>query len=214
MKTRTQQRPAYEQELSQESSHEDLHLESMSEEELEALLFKEDEAPRKDSMFNLPTLAGLSMIMVGVAYLFQKLGFLPGLALDALVGMLPWLAGILIILLGFGVLSWKPKGKKPARTKAATTAKAGTLAGTPVGKKRLTKSLRDKKIAGVCAGIADYFGIDPTVIRIAFVLGMFASGSTIFAYIILSMVMPDGDGTPPRGDRLSMEERIRIIRDS
>lgn len=212
MKTRTQQR-TYEQDLSQDTSHEDLHLESMSEEELEALLFKEEEAPKKDSMFNLPTLAGLSMIMVGVAYLFQKLGFLPGLALDALVGLLPWLAGILIILLGFGVLSWKPKGKKQARVKPAV--KAGTTGATvSATKKRLTKSLRDKKIAGVCAGIADYFGIDPTVIRIAFVLGMFASGSTIFAYIILSMIMPDGDRTPPRGDRLSMEERIRIIRDS
>ncbi|RMF51829.1 MAG: PspC domain-containing protein [Bacteroidetes bacterium] len=77
-------------------------------------------------------------------------------------------------------------------------------------KRRLRKS-RNKKIAGVCAGIAEYFNIDPTLVRIAFVIGTIASGGPfLLAYLILAMIMP-GPGDPPP---LSDEERIRIIRDS
>ncbi|MFW6288670.1 MAG: PspC domain-containing protein [Spirochaetota bacterium] len=50
---------------------------------------------------------------------------------------------------------------------------------------------RDKKVAGVCSGIADYFGIDPTVVRVGWILFMLAGGSGILAYIIAMIVMPE-----------------------
>ena len=83
---------------------EHLDLESMSEEELEDLLFDEEEKPESKGLFNLPTIAGFSLILVGVAYIFQQLGLWSGLDLRVLATMLPWLAAIVIILLGFGVL--------------------------------------------------------------------------------------------------------------
>ncbi len=50
---------------------------------------------------------------------------------------------------------------------------------------------RNKKIAGVCSGIAEYFGWDPTVVRLAWVIFMLAGGSGILAYIIAMVVMPE-----------------------
>jgi phage shock protein PspC (stress-responsive transcriptional regulator) len=47
-------------------------------------------------------------------------------------------------------------------------------------------------IAGVCAGIADYFDIDPTIVRLLFVLGFFVTGSGLFwAYVIMMIVVPE-----------------------
>ncbi|MDV3427867.1 MAG: PspC domain-containing protein [Bacillota bacterium] len=57
--------------------------------------------------------------------------------------------------------------------------------------KRLYKSRNDRKISGVCGGIAEYFDIDPTIVRIAWVLFSLAYGSGIIAYIIFALVMPE-----------------------
>ena len=54
------------------------------------------------------------------------------------------------------------------------------------------RSRFDRKIAGVCAGIADYFGADPTLIRILFVaLAVLTGGTFVLAYLIAMVVMPD-----------------------
>ena len=59
-------------------------------------------------------------------------------------------------------------------------------------KKRLCKSATDKQLGGVCAGIAEYFNIDPTVIRLAWALFTLLGGAGILAYIVALLVMPDG----------------------
>ena len=56
--------------------------------------------------------------------------------------------------------------------------------------KRLYKSSTDKKIDGVCAGIAEYFGIDPTLVRLLWVLATFFVGAGVLAYIVAAIVMP------------------------
>ena len=56
--------------------------------------------------------------------------------------------------------------------------------------KRLYKSSTDKKLDGVCAGIAEYLEVDPTVIRLAWVILSLAGGSGLLAYIICAIVMP------------------------
>lgn len=56
-------------------------------------------------------------------------------------------------------------------------------------KRRLTRS-RDGMIGGVCAGLADYMGLDPTVVRVAWILMVFFAGFGIILYIILWLVMP------------------------
>ena len=57
-------------------------------------------------------------------------------------------------------------------------------------KKRLYKSVTDKKICGVCGGVAEYFDIDPTLVRLAWVVFTLLGGSGILAYIIAAIVMP------------------------
>lgn len=58
--------------------------------------------------------------------------------------------------------------------------------------KRLTKS-EDKAIAGVCAGFAEYFEVDPTIVRAIWAVCSLFSGIGIFAYIICALVMSDND---------------------
>lgn len=56
--------------------------------------------------------------------------------------------------------------------------------------KRLYRSASDKMLAGVCSGIAHYFGVDPTLIRLAWVLFCGLGGSGLLAYIICAIVIP------------------------
>lgn len=58
-------------------------------------------------------------------------------------------------------------------------------------KKRLYKSSTDKKVCGVCGGIANYFDVDPTVVRLIWVIFTLAGGSGLIAYIIAAIIMPD-----------------------
>ena len=58
-------------------------------------------------------------------------------------------------------------------------------------KKQLMRSGHDKKIAGVCAGLADYFDIDPTLVRALWILFTLLGGSGVLAYIILWVIMPE-----------------------
>ena len=56
--------------------------------------------------------------------------------------------------------------------------------------KRLFKSNVNKQISGVCGGIAEYFGIDATLVRLAWVLFTCLGGSGLLAYIICAIVIP------------------------
>ena len=53
--------------------------------------------------------------------------------------------------------------------------------------------MTDKKIAGVCGGIAEYLNADPTIIRLAFALLVLGWGSGVMAYIICALVLPEGE---------------------
>ena len=57
--------------------------------------------------------------------------------------------------------------------------------------KRLYRSRSDRKLAGVCAGIADYFGWDPTLVRVGWIVLTLMGGSGILLYLILWLVMPE-----------------------
>lgn len=58
--------------------------------------------------------------------------------------------------------------------------------------KRLTKSSYDRKLCGVCGGIAEYFNIDPTIVRLLWVILVLCAGTGILAYIIAAIIMPEG----------------------
>ena len=60
-----------------------------------------------------------------------------------------------------------------------------------MNEKKLYKSSTDKKLAGVCGGIAEYFNIDSTLVRLGWVLFSLLGGSGLLAYIIAALIMPD-----------------------
>ena len=57
--------------------------------------------------------------------------------------------------------------------------------------KKMYRDKKNQKIAGVCAGIAKYFDMDPTVIRLLWVVLTLAGGSGVIAYLICMFIMPD-----------------------
>ncbi len=59
-----------------------------------------------------------------------------------------------------------------------------------MGPKRLYKSRSERKLCGVCGGIAEYFNIDPTLIRLLWAL-IALTGSGILLYIIAAIIIPD-----------------------
>lgn len=218
---------------------EDVDLDLLSDEEAERLLFL-DEEESEPSSWNLPTVAGLMLVLVGITYIFQQMGLLTAIDIGFLVQTLPWIGGIFVALLGLGVISWggektavhrrKRKDKKRSKrgpstadtsrssaSNSSTSSARSRLADlkadlapdlSSLSKRRLRKSKHDKKIAGVCGGIANYFGIDPTIIRIAFVIGLFATqGTFLLAYLALAYILPE------EKDTLDDSRSVRIIRD-
>ena len=59
--------------------------------------------------------------------------------------------------------------------------------------KKLCKSYKNRKICGVCGGIAEYLNADPTLIRLAFVLISMAAGTGLLAYIVAALIMPEAN---------------------
>ena len=58
--------------------------------------------------------------------------------------------------------------------------------------KTLTRSKSNRMIAGVCAGLGDYLNIDPTIVRLLFVLGFFTfNGAMLLVYLIMAIVNPE-----------------------
>jgi phage shock protein PspC (stress-responsive transcriptional regulator) len=58
--------------------------------------------------------------------------------------------------------------------------------------KTLTRSKSNRMIAGVCAGLGDYLNIDPTVIRLLFLLGFFTfNGAMLLVYLVMAIITPE-----------------------
>ena len=218
----------------------------MAEQELEEAAEEEKEA----GFWNLQTASGIGLIGLGALYSLQLLGLFPlgSTILQNLVAVLPIFAAVLIMLTGFGVLSWSPaaRRRRKARKRAARmrrqqraraerrprpakktvgrkarTDEAGEMASKAFqqaekairsagdvasraakearrrraaarrsGRTKLAKDRANRKISGVAAGMANYFGLDPTVMRIAWVVAtIFTQGGAIIPYIILSVVL-------------------------
>ena len=58
-------------------------------------------------------------------------------------------------------------------------------------KKKLYRSSHDRIVAGVCAGIADYFDVDATIVRLIWALLIFCAGTGVFIYLICAIIIPE-----------------------
>ena len=188
-------------------------LDAYSDDELDTLLFTDKTPEKAPSAVGFPAIMGFVTLLVGLLYVVGEIGGgllsligLNGLApdLSGFVGPTLFAAVVTILLTGTGVFSRKKRAKK-----VKTKAKRGSVqVKLPAGDgRRLVKS-RDRKVAGVAGGIAEYFNLDPKIVRIAFAIGAVASqGAGVLLYLILAAVMP-------KPETMTLEERIRIIRDS
>src|SRR4051812_43897520 len=86
-----------------------------------------------------------------------------------------------------------PAGE-PRADEQPTTAMPGPEA-TPPPPRRLLRSSRDRVVGGVCGGIAEYFRIDPIIVRVAAVALAFVGGASLIAYLAALALVPGDDGT-------------------
>lgn len=62
-----------------------------------------------------------------------------------------------------------------------------------MAQKRLERATQDRWLAGVAGGLANYFGIDATIVRLIFIVAFFGFGTGILIYLVLWFVMPASD---------------------
>lgn len=60
-----------------------------------------------------------------------------------------------------------------------------------MSEKKLYKSATDRKLCGVCGGIGEYFGVDPTLVRLAAALLCLGAGSGVLLYVVAAIIMPE-----------------------
>jgi len=137
--------------------------------------------PPRRLLRRFPAEGKIAGVCAGVAEYF---------GVDVTVVRLAWIALSIVpgLLLG-GVLAYAVMWLLIPEAAGARTTYAG---------KRLTRSESDKKVAGVCAGLADYFGIDTMIVRVLYVLLSIYPGALVggaIAYLIAWWVIPQTPGT-------------------
>jgi phage shock protein C len=85
-----------------------------------------------------------------------------------------------------------PKCGKEYADRVNFCCQCGAAMFTPVRSgKKLQRSRTNHKIAGVCGGLGEYFDVDPTLIRLVWLIALFFAGTGLLAYIIAWIVMPE-----------------------
>ncbi|SRR5579862_2088881 len=74
---------------------------------------------------------------------------------------------------------------------ANVCAYCGTRVGSVLARKRLIRPRANRKIAGVCAGVAEYFDLDVTLVRVIWLIASFMTGIGLLAYPVAWIVMPE-----------------------
>lgn len=141
---------------------------------------------------------GFLLIGIGVVLLLANLGFsiwMPwwGFSWELIVAIILILAGVAFIFGGRNYVSAQPQSGEADATGGIPPA------GDPPPVQpaaRLYKSRVERKLFGVCGGLATYFGIDPTIIRLLFVISALVScGLTVVAYVVMAIVTPEEPST-------------------
>jgi len=133
---------------------------------------------------NVGLLAGLALIFVGGILLLGQLGLIPGFVYN--LWRLFWKLFWPLVLIGLGIVMVIGLSGQAWR-------RGGLGSGRPLYRSR------DRMVAGVCGGLAEYLEIDPTLIRVLWVFGTLASfGLGVLAYLALMLMMPEPNGSITR----------------
>lgn len=148
---------------------------------------KSDQSAAKNQTLWL--IIGGLLILCGIAYLFDNFSIFPYGWYNMHHWNIDWDLTWPIILVAAGVfyIIYVSKNKKSEDVKTTKEAKVETNG------KKLKRSLVDRKLAGVCGGLADYFNLDPTIVRVLYgvvtILTSIIFG--IIVYIIMAIVVPE-----------------------
>ncbi len=138
---------------------------------------------------------GIILITLGIILLLTNIGLFPLFDWFEWWDIFSWGTMVSIIIIVIGVLLvinyfntkdvvTEPKAEHEVMQEAAQPTQRPAA-------KVLRRSIQDKKLAGVCGGLAEYLEIDSTIIRLIFILITLGSfGLGLFLYIILALVMP------------------------
>lgn len=134
---------------------------------------------------------GILLVVVGTLWLLSNMGIWHrwwSFSWDVMLPVVLVLAGVAFLFGGRNSISI-PVGQSETGGSSSESAPAHVNPAEPT---RLYRSRRERKLFGVCGGLGTYFGIDPTIVRVLFVVSAFASfGITILAYIIMAIVVPE-----------------------
>ena len=148
--------------------------------------------PGESKATNARKVFGIVLIVGGAILLFSNLGFFSFLHMWDISWS--FVFPILLILLGMAIIYYRQSEQTPA-----TEAPADTPAETPIDQPPPTQSIRtfrrsstDKKLFGVCGGLARYFSIDSTLLRLLYIILCLASfGAGVVLYITLVLLVSD-----------------------
>lgn len=150
----------------------------------------------------LVTAAGIGIVLWIIGHVFGLVGDYTGVMMLSLTGQ--FLNGIVlfqiffvVLLIGYVVYFVREYLGKPVASERVAIRKPAQVAARalrkePVGPeiRRLYRSGKDKILGGVCGGIAEYLGVDPVIIRLIWIISVFAWGVGILAYIIAWIIIP------------------------
>jgi phage shock protein C len=131
---------------------------------------------------------GIVLILIGATVLFVNLGWLTGYHWWSFSGtvILP------VLMIGVGLFIIFSFRAKHDAAENASPSDTGEFAMPNETVRELRRSIRNRKLFGVCGGLGDYFSVDPTIVRLIFVVLVFASfGWALLIYIALGILMPE-----------------------
>lgn len=190
----------------QSSLEEDFEI---SQEKLEKAFeefIKEDPPKQKNKgLLNVASVTGAVMLVVAFFAVLQFLGLNIGPDMSGLLPVMTAIGGILVLIFGLGWFSRRKSERKSKKSKdipdfKIKNKKSDTQNNTfkndfePYAfkkKKRLFLSRKDKKIFGVCGGLGDYLGVDPTIVRVLLAISVLSFyGTPIFIYVLMGIFLP------------------------
>jgi phage shock protein C len=130
---------------------------------------------------------GVLLILVGAFILLSNLGLIAEFWWWSFSGKVVF--PVLLIILGVVLIYTRTRR---ATAEVNVTMESGTPSPQPTPQRELRRSISDRKLFGVCGGLAKYLDLDPTLVRILYVILVLASfGWALLLYIIMAILMPE-----------------------
>jgi phage shock protein C len=155
------------------------------------LVVRNDPAPVQtgDHSMNGKTIFGAILITGGLFLLFENLGIFS--ISDFFHNSFDFAFPIVLIIAGMGIIYYHQSKKVEPKLADASTASEEIPQASISSPRQFRRSHKDKKIAGVCGGIAEYFEMDSSIIRVLYIILCVASlGAGLLLYFLLAIILP------------------------